>query len=193
MRRAELTRETRETRVYIKLNLDGQGNVKINTGIPFFDHMLSAFAFHAGLDVEINAVGDLQIDAHHTVEDVGIVLGTVFAQALVEKAGIRRYGQSLVPMDESLVMTAIDCSGRSHLAWRADLLPYQAGYWQNCCAYIFWEAFVRKSNLTMHVRLMEGTDPHHQCEALFKSVGRAVGQAIQRTLKAQIPSTKGVL
>jgi imidazoleglycerol-phosphate dehydratase len=195
-RTATRRRATKETQVEITLDLDGEGNAEIGTGLPFFDHMLSQLARHGSLDIVVRAEGDLAVDAHHTVEDVGIVLGEVFAEALGDKKGIRRFASVAVPLDESLVDVALDCAGRAFLHYDVDLAPEGSPLgqppFQPQLAEEFWRAFVTSAAVTLHVALRYGRNPHHILEASFKGVARAIREAV-KIEGAAIPSTKGIL
>ena len=194
-RDAELTRKTTETEITLRLDLDGTGQTRIATGVGFFDHMLTAFGRHGLFDLEISAVGDLQIDAHHTVEDVGIVLGQALRQALGEKRGITRFGQAIVPMDEALVEAAIDLSGRAHLAWGAAFTRPMLGGMDTQLVEEFFRALTGNALFTLHVRQLAGENAHHVAEAAFKAVARALRMAVAADPRAAgvIPSTKGAL
>lgn len=189
-------RETKETRVEISLDLDGTGNADVDTGLPFFDHMLSQLAKHGSIDLTVQAEGDLAVDAHHTVEDVGIVLGEAFAEALGDKKGIRRFASLAIPLDESLVDVSLDCAGRAFLHYDVELPPDGAPLGQPPfhpqLAEEFWRAFATAAAVTLHIGLRYGRNPHHILEASFKGVARAVRDAV-RVEGAEIPSTKGVL
>lgn len=188
-------RTTNETDIAVSLNLDGSGEAVIDTGIGFFDHMLDAFGRHGLLDLEVKAVGDLHVDGHHTVEDVGIVLGRALAEAVGDKRGIRRYGDALVPMDEALVLAAIDFSGRGGLFWHMDVPCQMVGSFDSSLAKEFFIAFAANANLTLHVRQLAGENVHHILEALFKAVARALRDAVEIDGRAagSLPSTKGSL
>ena len=194
-RTADVTRITSETMIAATLDLDGTGMSRIETGVPFLDHMLSALAKHAMLDLDMQANGDLHIDAHHTTEDVGIVLGQALAQALGDKRGIRRYGQCSLPMDEALVDTALDLSGRPFIAWEVRFGPGKVGTMDTELFEEFFRAFAMNGLLTLHVTQRAGRNAHHVAEACFKSVARALRQAVEPDLRAPgaIPSTKGSL
>ena len=194
-RAATVTRNTSETQITIQLDLDGTGQAHIATGIGFLDHMLTAFARHSLCDLTINATGDLHIDAHHTTEDVGIVLGQALVQAVGDKRGIARYGYSVVPMDEALVDAAIDLSGRPFIAWSATFARDKLGTFDTELFEEFFRAFAINGLLTLHVSQRAGTNAHHVAEACFKAVARALRMSVTmdpRTAGA-IPSTKGVL
>ncbi len=193
-RQATIERTTTETDVMVKLDIDGGGASKIETGVGFFDHMLTLFAKHGLFDLEIAAKGDLQVDGHHTVEDIGICLGQAFDQALGDKSGITRYGFWVLPMDEALATVSIDISGRPFLAYNLDLSSSHIGGFDADLASEFFQAFVNKAGVTLHVRLQAGTNPHHIIEAVFKGFGRAMDQATSLNPRvAGVPSTKGVL
>ncbi len=193
-REGTVKRETRETAISVKLVLDGSGTAKADTGIPFFNHMIESLARFAGFDIEIEARGDLAVDGHHTVEDVGIVLGQAFARAIGNRSGIRRYGWAALPMDESLVLVSLDVSGRVYLGWEVPLEPRSFGYFHTELAEEFWRAFVNNAGLNLHVRLLAGTNAHHVLEAVWKGVGLSLGQAVSSADGLDGPlSTKGVL
>jgi imidazoleglycerol-phosphate dehydratase len=194
-RGAAVTRRTTETDISLELGLDGTGKSRIETGIGFFDHMLTAFARHGMFDLAITARGDLHIDAHHTVEDVGIVLGQAFAQALGEKRGICRFGQALVPMDEALAEAAADVSGRAHLAWNVGFNREMLGDVDTQLFEEFFRAFVGNARLTLHVTSRAGGNAHHVAESCFKAAARALRMAVAADPRAgsDIPSTKGAL
>ena len=192
---AELTRKTTETEITLRLDLDGAGQTSIATGIGFFDHMLTAFGRHGLFDLDITAAGDLQIDAHHTVEDVGIVLGQALRQALGDKRGITRFGQANVPMDEALVEASIDLSGRAHLAWGPAFARPMLGAMDTQLVEEFFRATTGNGLFTLHVRQLAGENAHHVAEAAFKAVARALRMAVTPDPRAAgaIPSTKGAL
>ena len=194
-RTATITRNTSETQITIELDLDGTGQAHIVTGIGFLDHMLTAFAKHSMCDLTINATGDLQIDAHHTTEDVGIVLGQALVQAVGDKRGIARYGHAVVPMDEALVDAAIDLSGRPFIVWSATFARDKLGTFDTELFEEFFRAFAINGLLTLHVAQRAGTNAHHVAEACFKAVARALRMAVTMDPRAAgaIPSTKGVL
>ena len=187
-------RKTRETKIAVELDLDGSGKSEISTGIGFMDHMLELFARHGKFDLKVQAAGDLEVDAHHTMEDLGLVMGEVFSQALGDKAGIRRYGSFLLPMDETLVLIALDLSGRPYLVY--DLIPpvEKVGTLDTALFHEFFQAFCVKGGINLHVRLMAGGEIHHIFEAVFKGLARALEQAVSHDPKEKgIPSTKGIL
>ena len=187
-------RKTRETEIETVLNLDGSGKSEISTGIGFMDHMLELFARHGKFDLKVKACGDLEVDAHHTMEDLGLVLGTAFAKALGDKAGIRRYGSFLLPMDETLVMVALDLSGRPYLVY--DLVPpvEKVGTLDTALFHEFFQAFCVKGGINLHIKLLAGGEVHHIFEAVFKGLARALEQAVSPDPREKgIPSTKGIL
>jgi imidazoleglycerol-phosphate dehydratase len=194
-RRAELSRKTTETDITVRLNVDGTGHAEIDTGVGFFNHMLTAFARHGLFDLEIKAVGDLHIDTHHTLEDVGIVLGQSFAHALGDKRGIQRFGQASVPMDEALVETVADLSGRPYLAWSVAFERQMLGVVDTQLFEEFFRALTGNGLFTLHIRQLAGYNAHHVAEAAFKSAGRALRAATEIDARAagKIPSTKGII
>lgn len=191
MRTAQVERNTKETKIKIELCLDG-GDVEINTGIGFFDHMLTAFAVHGGFGLKIDAKGDLQVDGHHTVEDVGIVLGSAFEQALGDKSGIARYGNMFIPMDESLACAIVDISGRPFLVFSASFEQEKVGDFDTCLCEEFFRAFAYNAGITLHASVVYGTNAHHQIEALFKALAHSLKAAVAKTNGAVL-STKGTL
>lgn len=194
MRTAAVERKTRETDIHLKLNLDGTGECSVQTGIGFFDHMLHSFSRFAYFDLELKCRGDLQVDAHHTIEDCGIVLGQALREALADKKGIERVGESLFPMDEALVLTAVDLSNRPYLAWNADCPDGRAGDFPVEMAEEFFRALTVHAGLTLHVRLLAGKNRHHILEAVFKGVGRTLGLAVRENPRYHgVLSTKGML
>jgi imidazoleglycerol-phosphate dehydratase len=194
-RSAELSRKTKETRIHIRVDLDGTGHAEVNTGIGFFDHMLEALARHALLDLDVECTGDLHVDGHHTVEDVGILLGQAIAQALGDRAGIRRYADATVPLDEALVRVVMDVSGRPYLAYQLDIPKWQMlGDYDVFLTPEFFRAIVHNAGLTVHIDLIRGENPHHIVEATFKAFARALDQATALDPRVTgVPSTKGVL
>ena len=193
-RTAKIERQTKETQVVVELDLDGSGRADISTQVGFFDHMLNAFARHALIDLRVHANGDTHIDAHHTVEDVGICFGKALAQALGDKAGVRRFGDCTLPMDETLATAAVDLSGRPFLVWRADVPLETLGTFSSQLAEEFWRAVSSAGSLTLHVLLHHGKNTHHVVEAIFKACARALRAAVEPDPRAAgIPSTKGVL
>jgi len=195
-RRAAETRSTKETSISVSILVDGTGRVSVSTGLPFFDHMLEQLGRHGGFDLVIEAKGDLAVDAHHTVEDVGIVLGRCLAEALGNKAGVRRFASTLIPLDEALVEVALDLSGRPYLAYDVPFAPDTAGLgsppFDPQLAEEFWRALVTAAGITLHVRLREGRNTHHIVEASFKGVARALRDAVSVEGEG-VPSTKGSL
>ena len=195
MRTSEISRKTAETDIRLFLNLDGDGTSKIDTGCVFLDHMLTLFARHGRFDLNVECKGDTWVDDHHTVEDVGIVLGTAFAEALGNKRGICRYGDTILPMDESLILSAVDLSGRAFLGYALDIPTEKVGTFDTELCEEFWLAFVRTSACTLHIRQLAGKNSHHIIEGTFKSVARSLRDAvaIDPLFANDIPSTKGVL
>ncbi len=193
MRTATITRKTKETDIALSLNLDGTGIADINTGVGFFDHMLTAFAVHAGIDLSVRCNGDLAVDCHHTVEDVGIVLGQAFLQAVGDRSGIARYGHFLLPMDEALAMAAIDISGRAYLVLDAAFKSDRIGAMDTQMVEEFWRAFAMNAAVTLHIRLLSGENDHHKAEAIFKAAAHAVKMAIAKQKDNIVLSTKGCL
>lgn len=191
MRNAEINRKTKETDITVKLDLDG-GNVDISTGIGFFDHMLTAFAVHGGMGLTVKAVGDLQVDGHHTVEDIGIVLGKAFKEAIGDMKGIARYGTAFIPMDEALGFASIDISGRPFLVFDAKFSDDRIGEFDTCLAEEFFRAFAFNAGVTLHIKCEYGKNDHHIAEALFKAAAHAV-KAAKAVSGSEILSTKGVL
>jgi len=191
-RQAELRRETKETTVAVALTLDGAGATSVSTGIPFFDHMLEQLGKHAGFDLTIEAKGDLDVDLHHTVEDVGIVLGNALREALGDKRGVRRFANSLVPLDEALVEVALDLSGRPFLVYAVDPISEWIGTFDPQLCEEFWKGFVDGARVTLHVRSISGKNGHHVIEASFKGVARALRDAV-KIEGDDVPSTKGTL
>ena len=195
MRKSEINRKTAETDISLKLDIDGMGENKIDTGCGFLDHMLTLFSRHGGFDSELKCVGDTNVDYHHTVEDIGIVLGKALNEALGEMRGINRYGSFILPMDESLILSAVDISGRSYLGFKLNIPTQRVGDFDTELVREFFEAFVRNANITLHISQLEGYNSHHIIEGAFKSVARSLKEAveIEERFKNQIPSTKGVL
>ncbi len=194
-RSANITRITKETDISLQLDIDGVGTTEIDTGIAFFDHMLDAFGRHGLFSLSVKAKGDIEVDAHHTVEDVGIVLGQAFAQAMGEKRGINRFASQYLPMDETLVLAAVDISGRGQLHWDVDVPLCLLGQFDTSLAKEFFIAFATNAGVTLHVRMLAGENAHHIVEACFKAVGRAMCQALEVNprIADQLPSTKGML
>ena len=195
MRIAERKRKTNETDICLSLNLDGKGVSDINSGCGFLDHMLTLFAKHARFDLTLLCKGDVEVDYHHTAEDIGIALGEAFSKALGDKKGIARYGNFLMPMDETLVMSAVDISGRSHLSYSAEVRAKKVGDFDTELVEEFFAAFVRTAKITLHILKLNGKNSHHILEAVYKSVARSLKQAvaIEEEYKDEVPSTKGVL
>ena len=195
MRTAVIRRDTKETQIELTLNLDGVGKEEIATGCGFLDHMLTLFARHGDFDLSVTCHGDTDVDYHHSVEDIGICLGKAFTEALGDKRGIARYGQFLLPMDETLVLSAVDLSGRDYLGWAVDLPAAKVGDFDTELAKEFWLAFVRCCPASIHIRELAGENTHHILEAVFKGMGRTLKEAValDEKHKDEIPSTKGVL
>jgi imidazoleglycerol-phosphate dehydratase len=194
-RTAEITRNTNETQIRVALNLDGTGKQKLDTGVPFLDHMLDQIARHGMIDLEIEAKGDLHIDAHHTVEDVGITLGQAIAKAIGDKKGIRRYGHAYVPLDEALSRVVVDFSGRPGLEFHVPFKRSMIGTFDVDLTHEFFQGFVNHALVTLHIDNLRGENAHHQCETVFKAFGRALRMASELDSRAAgtIPSTKGTL
>ncbi|HEU4459318.1 MAG TPA: imidazoleglycerol-phosphate dehydratase HisB [Methylibium sp.] len=192
---AEVRRDTAETKIRIRVNLDGSGVAKLATGIGFFDHMLDQLARHGLIDLEIEAEGDLHIDGHHTVEDVGIALGQAFAKAVGDKKGLRRYGHAYVPLDEALSRVVVDFSGRPGLHMRVDFKAGMVGALDTQLVYEFFQGFVNHAGVTLHIDNLHGDNAHHQCETVFKAFARALRMALERDARMAgvVPSTKGSL
>jgi len=194
LRTAQIRRETTETAISLSLDLDGTGKTELSTGVGFFDHMLTHLVKHGLFDLTVNAKGDLHIDAHHSVEDVGLCFGKVLVEALGTKAGIRRFGSATVPMDDALVTAAVDLSGRPFLVWNATIPPETLGTFSSQLAEEFWRAVSSAGLFNLHVIVHHGHNTHHIIEALFKAVARALRQAVEMDPRASgVPSTKGTL
>ena len=195
MRYAEIVRNTAETKIKLTLNLDGAGNSDISTGVGFLDHMLVLFAKHGRFDLTVSCQGDTWVDDHHTTEDVGIALGQAFKQALGDKKGITRYGNMILPMDEALILTAVDLSGRGYLGYDLQIPTQKVGTFDTELVEEFWLGFIRNAECTLHIRKITGTNSHHIIEGAFKSAGRSLraAVAIEAAYADEIPSTKGVL
>lgn len=195
MRTAEITRNTNETRIRVAVNLDGTGKQTVATGVPFLDHMLDQIARHGLIDLDIQAEGDLHIDAHHTVEDVGITLGMAIAKAVGSKAGLRRYGHAYVPLDEALSRVVVDFSGRPGLEYHIDFTRARIGDFDVDLAREFFQGLVNHALITLHIDNLRGVNAHHQCETVFKAFGRALRMALEvdPRMGTAVPSTKGVL
>src|SRR5882672_12247451 len=195
MRKAEIQRDTRETQIRVAIDLDGHGGAKLDSGIPFMDHMLDQLARHGGLDLTVAAKGDLHIDAHHTVEDIGITLGMAVAKALGDKKGIRRYGHAYVPLDEALSRAVVDFSGRPGLEWHVDFTRARVGEFDVDLVQQFFQGFANHAQVTLHIDNLRGDNAHHQCETVFKAFARALRMAAEPDPRAagSVPSTKGSL
>ena len=191
----EISRKTKETEIDVRCNLDGKGKAEIDTGIPFIDHMLGLMAAHGYMDIQITARGDTEIDDHHTVEDMGICLGKAIRKALRDKEGIRRYGQSYVPMDEALARVVLDLSNRPYLAYRVSLNDSVTGNFNVELVKEFFRALANEAGMTLHIELISGDDPHHAAESIFKAFGKALDDAtrLEKRRQGAIPSTKGIL
>ena len=193
MRVSEISRNTAETKIQLKLNLDGTGKADIDTGVGFLNHMLTLFAAHGKFDLTVKCAGDVEVDAHHSVEDIGICLGQAFQAALGDKRGITRYGSFLLPMDEALILSAVDISGRSCLSYGLDIPTEKIGTFDTELVEEFFLGFTRNCPMSLHLRQLAGTNSHHIVEGAFKSVGRALKAAVALDGSNEIPSTKGVL
>ena len=193
VRSGEVSRRTKETDIQIKVVLDGEGRAEISTGIGFFDHMLTALSVHSGISMNIKVTGDLHVDGHHTVEDTGIALGQALAQALGDKSGIKRYGTSYIPMDESLSMTSLDISNRPFLVFNAEFTNQSCGGYDLCLTEEFFRAFAFNAGITFHINLLYGSNDHHKCEAIYKSAAHALKEAVSVVENVKTLSTKGVL
>lgn len=195
MRKSEINRKTAETDISLSLSLDGKGVSKIDTGCGFLDHMLTLFASHGRFDLSVECKGDTNVDYHHSVEDIGICLGKAFAEAVGDCKGIKRYGNMMLPMDESLVLCALDVSGRAYLAYGLDIKAEKIGDFDTELIEEFFLAFVRNANITLHIKQLDGRNAHHIAEAAFKAFARALRYAVEidGAAKDEIPSTKGVL
>ena len=195
MRTASIQRDTLETQIALTIDLDGRGESSVSTGCGFLDHMITLFARHGRFDLTVSCHGDHQVDDHHTVEDVGICLGTAFREALGDLKGICRYGSTTLPMDETLILSAVDISGRSMLRYTASIPTEKVGTFDTELAEEFWTAFARCAGITLHIRQLDGTNSHHIIEGMFKSVARSLraAVAIDQDFRDEIPSTKGVL
>ncbi len=195
MRNATIERKTAETDIKISLNIDGTGKISINSGCGFLDHMLTLFAKHGRFDLSVECVGDTNVDYHHTVEDIGIVLGSAFRQALGDKRGIERYGDIILPMDEALILTAVDLSGRAYLGYELDIPTERVGDFDTELVKEFWLGFIRTAECTLHIKQLAGGNSHHIIEGAFKSAARSISKAVKINPDyiGEIPSTKGVL
>ena len=195
MRTSEITRRTAETDIHLSLNIDGTGKGDIDTGCGFLNHMLTLFARHGRFDLTVKCLGDTDVDDHHTVEDIGICLGSAFAEALGDMGGIQRYGSLILPMDEALILSAVDISGRDYLGYDLTFPTEKIGTFDTQLVQEFWLGFVRKANVTLHIRQLAGVNSHHIAEGAFKSLARSLRAAcaIDPSLNGEIPSTKGML
>lgn len=195
MRTSAIERNTAETKIKLSLNLDGTGESTVNTGCGFLDHMLTLFAKHGRFDLEVICDGDTNVDYHHTVEDIGIVLGTAFSEALGDKKGIERYGDIILPMDEALILTAVDFSGRAYLGFNLEIPTEKVGDFDTELVKEFWLGFIRTAGCTLHIKQLAGENSHHIIEGAFKSAARSFSKAVKinSDYKDEIPSTKGVL
>jgi len=193
MRTARVERTTKESSVFVEINLDGAGNVSVETGVPFFDHMMSQLGKHSGIDLTIKTKGDIEVDSHHTVEDTALAFGQALREALGDKSGIRRFGDALVPIDESLTQVAIDLSGRPYLVYRQPEIVELIGTFDTTLGKHIWESIVAEARIAIHIRVLEGRNAHHVFESQFKAVARALRDAIKLDGVAGIPSTKGKL
>lgn len=195
MRKAEINRKTNETDIALKLEIDGQGKSSVDTGVGFFDHMMCLFASHGKFNVNLKCRGDTWVDAHHSCEDIGIALGEAFAEALGEKRGIKRYADIILPMDEALIMCAVDISGRAHLSYDVQTPTEKIGTFDCELSREFFEAFVRSSGITLHIKKLDGMNSHHIIEGVFKAFARVMRNAcsVDERYVNEIPSTKGVL
>ncbi len=195
MRTAEIKRKTNETDIVLSLNLDGQGNSVIDSGCGFLDHMLTLFAKHGKFDLEVKCVGDINVDYHHTTEDIGICLGEAFLKALSDKKGITRYGDITLPMDEALILSAVDISGRGNCYYNVEIPAEKVGDFDTELNKEFWDAFARKAEITLHLIMLDGENSHHIIEGCFKAVARTLRKAVKIDAETseQLPSTKGVI
>lgn len=195
LRTAQIIRKTAETDITLSLNLDGTGKSVVSTGCGFLDHMLTLFAKHGRFDLDVTCVGDVQVDYHHTAEDIGICLGDAFASALGDMRGITRYGNMILPMDEALILSAVDISGRGKVVTDLKIPTEKVGDFDTELVFEFWEAFTRRANITLHIRQLAGENSHHIIEGVFKSVARSLRAAVKKDPDAmnEIPSTKGIL
>jgi len=195
MRKTEITRNTKETQIRVRLDLDGTGSTRLDTGLPFLEHMLEQVGRHGLIDLEVDAKGDLHIDAHHTIEDIGITLGQAFAKAIGDKSGVRRYGHAYVPLDEALSRVVIDLSGRPGLEYQVKFTRALIGEFDVDLMHEFFQGFANHAQVTMHIDNLRGDNAHHQCETIFKAFGRALRMACEpdERIAGVVPSTKGSL
>jgi len=195
VRVSEIKRKTNETDIFLSLNLDGSGKSDIKSGCGFLDHMLTLLSKHSRFDLCVKCSGDTEVDYHHSVEDIGIALGKAFSEALGDKAGIERYGDTCLPMDEALILSAVDISGRAMLCFSAEIPAHRVGDFDTELCEEFWQAFVREAKLTLHIKELSGKNSHHIIEGIFKSVGRTLRKAviINAAFADEIPSTKGMI
>jgi imidazoleglycerol-phosphate dehydratase len=193
-RKGRVARTTKESDVLVEINLDGTGEVTVDTGVPFYDHMLSQLGKHGAFDLNVKTKGDISVDEHHTIEDTALALGTAFKEALGDKSGIRRYGDATLPLDEVLVRAAVDLSGRPYLVHSETEIAPMIGTYDTTLTKHIWESFVNSADITLHIKVLEGRNAHHVVEAQFKAVARALRDAVAFDAKSfGIPSTKGVL
>ncbi len=193
-RKGRVARTTKESDVLVEINLDGTGEVKVDTGVPFYDHMLSQLGKHGAFDLNVKTKGDISVDEHHTIEDTALALGTAFKEAMGDKSGIRRYGDATLPLDEVLVRAAVDLSGRPYLVHSETEIAPMIGSYDTTLTKHIWESFVNSADITLHIKVLEGRNAHHVVEAQFKAVARALRDAVAFDAKSVgIPSTKGVL
>lgn len=192
-RSGEIVRKTKETDIFVNVDIDGKGKAEIDTGVGFFDHMLTALSVHSGISMTIKVKGDLQVDCHHTIEDTGIALGQALGQALGAKSGIVRYGTAYIPMDESLAMASLDLSNRPFLVFNCPFTNQSCGEYDLCMTEEFFRAFAFNSGMTLHINLLYGTNDHHKCEAVYKAVAHALKTAVTENTDGSTLSTKGVL
>lgn len=193
METAKIERKTRETQISLELNKNGIGEVSISTGIGFFDHMLNSFACHSGIDMKLIVKGDLQVDSHHTIEDTGIVIGMALKELLADKKGIARFGNSYIPMDESLAFCAVDISGRPFLVYDAEFKGRKCGEFDTCMAQEFFRAVAYNAGITLHIKAVYGSNDHHKIEAMFKAFAYALKQGMEKNKDNSLKSTKGIL
>jgi len=195
MRTAEIKRKTAETNISLNLNIDGTGKSNIDTGCGFLNHMLTLFSKHSRFDLDVKCVGDIEVDYHHTVEDVAIVLGQAFLKAIGDKKGVVRYGSIILPMDEAVILSAVDLSGRAYLEYNLEIPTQRVGNFDTELVKEFWLAFIRNADVTLHIKQISGENSHHIIEGAFKSVARSLKQAVSvdKAFSDEIPSTKGVL